>query len=149
MGAASDSVPFRRSWRQRSARVAQLEALLEDLPELVHVAAGGQRHVGQVDGDDALVEAAVVLGLARVIVLGLGDIVKAVARAVGRQEAAAAHAGVAVAVASRLALGELELAHLLLGDVVGHHALGRALGGKLGEVVVLLVLGSMLSSSST
>ena len=49
MGAASDSVPFRRLWRHISARVAQLQALVEDLPELVHVAAGGQRHVRQVD----------------------------------------------------------------------------------------------------
>ena len=116
--------------------VAQLQALVEDLPELVHVAVGGERHVDEVDGHDALVEAAVVLGLARLVVAGVGHVVKAVARAVRREEGAAAHAGVAVAVALGLALGELVLPHLLLGDVVRHHALGRALGGELGEVEV-------------
>jgi hypothetical protein len=116
--------------------VAELEALVEDLPELVHVAIGREGDVGQVDGHDALVEAAVVLGLAGLVVLGLGDVVIAVAGAVGREEGAAAHAGVHVAVTLGLALGELVLAHLLLGDVVGHHALGGALGCQLGEVEV-------------
>ena len=120
--------------------VAELEALVEDLPELVHVAIGGEGNVRQVDGHDALVEAAVVLGLARLVVLGLGHVVIAVARAVRREERAAAHAGVHVAVALGLALGELVLAHLLLGDVVGHHALGGALGSHLGEVEVRVAL---------
>jgi hypothetical protein len=112
--------------------VAQLEPLVEDLPELVEIAAGGQRHVHQVDRDDALVEAAVVLGLAVFV-------------HIRRQEAAAAHAGVAVAVAVFV---HLELEHLLLADVVGHHALGRALGGQLGQIVVGGA-SLMLSSSST
>ena len=120
--------------------VAQLEALVEDFPELVHVLMRAQRDIGQVDGHNALVKATVVLGLVRVIVQRVGDIVKAVARAVGCQEAAATHAGVAIAVAGGLALRQLELAHLLLGDVVGHHALGGALGSQLGQVEVRGIL---------
>ena len=49
------------------------------------------------------------------------------------QEAAAAHAGVAVALAVFV---HLELKHLLLGDVVGHHPLGSALGGQFGQVII-------------
>ena len=63
--------------------VAELEALVEDLPELVHVALGREGHVHEVDRHDALVEAAVVLRLARLVVAGVGHVVKAVARAVG------------------------------------------------------------------
>ena len=99
-----------------------------------------QRDIRQVDGHDALVKATIVLGLVRVVVQRVGNVVKAVARAVGRQEAAAAHAGIAVAVAGGLALRQLELAHLLLGDVVGNHALGGALGSQLGQVEVRGIL---------
>ena len=120
--------------------VAQLKALVEDLPELVHILVRAQRDIGQVDGHDALVKATIVLGLVRVIVQRVGHIVKSVTGAVGRQEAAATHAGVAIAVASGLALRQLELAHLLLGDVVGHHALGGALGSQLGQVEVRGIL---------
>jgi len=116
--------------------MAELEALVEDLPEPVHVTVRGEGHVGQVDGHDALVEATVVLRLVRLVVSGVGHVVIAIARAVGREEGTAAHAGVDVALALDLALGELVLPHLLLGDVVGHHALGGALGSHLGEVEV-------------
>ena len=124
----------------QQSTVAQLKALVEDLPELVHVLMRAQRDIGQVDGHNTLVKAAIVLRFGRVIVQRVGDIVKAVARAVGRQEAAATHAGVAIAVAGGLALRQLELAHLLLGDVVGHHALGGALGSQLGQVEVRGIL---------
>ena len=67
--------------------VAQIQTLVKDLPELFKVAAGAQGNVHQIDGDHALIEAAIVLGLA-----GLGV-------HIGSQEAAAAHAGVAVALA--------------------------------------------------
>ena len=83
--------------------VAQLQALVKDLPELVHVLMRRERHVGEIDGDNALVKAAVVLGLTRLPVAGIRHVVIAVARAIGSQEAAAAHAGVAVAVALGLA----------------------------------------------
>ena len=39
-----------------------------------------------------------------------------------------------------LALRKLQLTHLLLGDVVGHHALGRALCSHLGEIEVRRIL---------
>ena len=64
---------------------------------------------------------AIILGLA-----GLGV-------HIGGQEAAAAHAGVAVALAI---LVYLQLEHLLLGDIVGDHPLGGTLGSQLGQVVV-------------
>ena len=108
--------------------VAELKALFKDRPELFNVAAGGECHVGQVDRDDALIEAAVILVLAGNIVAGIRDVADArVGEAVRRQEAAAAHAGIHIA---------LELEHLLFADVVGHHAARRALGGKAREVVV-------------
>ena len=120
--------------------MAQLKALVEDLPELVHVLMRAQRDIGQVNGHNALVKTTIVLRLGRVVVQRVGNVVKAVARTVGRQEAATTHAGVAVAVAGGLALRQLELAHLLLGDVIGHHALGGALGGELGQVEVRGIL---------
>ena len=48
--------------------VAQLKALVEDLPELIHILMRAQRDIGQVDGHDALVKATIVLGLVRVVV---------------------------------------------------------------------------------
>ena len=120
--------------------VAQLKALIEDLPELIHILVRAQRDIGQVDGHDALVKATIVLGLVRVVVQRVGNVVKAVARAVGRQETAAAHAGIAIAVTRGLALRQLELAHLFLGDVIGHHTLGSALGSQLGQVEVRGIL---------
>ena len=101
--------------------MAQLQTLLKNLPELRHVSAGGQRHIHQVDGDDALIEAAVVLGL-------VGFRVN-----IGGQEGAAAHAGVAVALA---VLIHLQLQHLLLADVVRHHPLGGALSRQTGQVEI-------------
>ena len=101
--------------------MAQVETLIKDLPELVKVSAGGQGHVHQVDGDDALIEAAIVLGFSGLRVH------------IGGQKAAAAHAGVAVAFAVFV---HLQLQHLLLGDIVGHHPLGGALGGQLRQVVI-------------
>ena len=101
--------------------VAESQALVKDLPELLEVAAGGKGYIHQIDGDNTLVEAAVVFGLA-----GLGV-------HIGGQEAAAAHAGVAVALAVFV---HLQFQHLLFGDVVGHHAFGGALGGQLGQIII-------------
>ena len=116
--------------------VAQLQTVFKDLPEFGHIPAGGQRHVHQIDGDDALIEPAVILGLARLIVSGSGHIVPAIAGTVWGQEAAAAHAGVDVSVTRGLPLGELVLPHLLFADIVGNHPLGSTLGGKPGQVPV-------------
>ena len=84
--------------------VAKLHSLVENLPETGYVAVRGKRDVDEVDGDDALVEAPVILRLARLVVAGARDIVEAVAGAVGGEERTAAHARVRIAVAGRLAL---------------------------------------------
>ena len=136
--------PFQALMAAAEGAVAELAALVEEAPELLHVAVRGKRDVDEVDRDDALVEAAVVLRLAGLVVLGARDVAVAVARAVRREERAAAHARVRVAVPDCLALGELVLAHLLLADVVGHHALRRALRGELGQVPVGRVLADVL-----
>ncbi len=124
--------------------MAKLEAFVEDLPELIHVAVRGQSDVGQVDGYHALVEATVVLRLARLVVAGVGHVVIAVAGTVGGKERTATHAGVHIAVALGFALGQFVLAHLLLGDVVGNHALRGALRSHLGEIEVRRILGDVV-----
>ena len=48
--------------------VAESQALIKDLPELIHILMRAQRDIGQVDGHDALVKATIVLGLVRVVV---------------------------------------------------------------------------------
>ena len=112
--------------------VTQLEPVFKNIPEFFDVAAGGQRDIGQIDGHDALIEAAVILVLARLVVAGVGDVAHArVGEAVGREEAAAAHAGIHVA---------LELEHFLFADVIGHHTARRAFCGKLCEIIVGRIL---------
>ena len=108
--------------------VAELQTLIKDLPELLHVAAGGERHIRQVDRHHALVKAAVVLRLPLVI-------------HVRGEEGAAAHAGVAVAFAVLILL---QLQHDLFADVVRHHALRGALSGELREVPVGRILVNVL-----
>ena len=94
--------------------VANFQPTVELRPELVHVPADFQADLGQVDGDDTLVEAAFKLVVA-VLVLP------------GSQEAPAAHGGEHVAL--------VIFPHLLGGDVVRIHPLGGALGCQLGQVV--------------
>ena len=98
--------------------MAELEAVFQDLPEAVHVAAGGAGDVDEIDGDDALIEAAVVLVLA----------ILAKAFGIRCEEAAAAHAWVDIAI--------FHLSHDLGGNVVRHHALGGTFRSELCEVVV-------------
>ena len=67
--------------------VAELHALVENLPELRQArvlgrvraggAHGGERHVHEVDRHDALVEASVIAVLAGLVVLGLRDVADA------------------------------------------------------------------------
>ena len=100
--------------------VAELHTLVKDFPEPVHVAAGGKSDIHQVDGDNALVEAAVVFGLAVLV-------------QIGGQEASAAHAGVAVAFSVFV---HLILEHDFFGNVIGYHTLGSTLGSQLCQIVV-------------
>ncbi len=64
--------------------IAQIKTLVENFPEFLEIPAGGKCDVGQVDGHDTLVEAAVELVIAVFILPGT-------------QAAAAAHNGEAVA----------------------------------------------------
>ena len=74
--------------------------------------------------------------LAGLVILGVGNVADTrVGEAVRRQEGAAAHAGIDVA---------LQLPHLLLGDVVRHHAAGGAFGGQLCEIPVGGILGDVV-----
>ena len=98
--------------------VAKLEAVFQDLPEAVHVAAGGAGDVDEIDGDDTLIEAAVVLVL----------MILAKAFGIRGEEAAAAHARIDIAI--------FHLPHDLGGNIVRHHALGGTFRSELGEVVV-------------
>ena len=124
--------------------VAQLQPLFKDAPELVHVPSGGQGHVRQIDGDHTLIEPAIIFGLPRLIILGIGDIIPAISGPVRGQEGPAAHAGVHVAVTGGLALGELVLPHFLLADVVRHHPLGSALGRQPSQIPVGSPLGNIV-----
>ena len=81
MGAASLGGAHQALMAGLQCLVAESQALVKDLPELLEVAAGGKGYIHQIDGDNTLIEAAVVFGLA-----GLGV-------HIGSQEAAAAHAG--------------------------------------------------------
>ena len=98
---------------------AELEPLVEQLPELVLIPLGDDADLREVDGDDALVEAALELIVA-LFVLPRGE------------ERAAPHGAEDVAL--------VDLAHLFGGDVVGVQPLGGTLDGELGDVVVLAAL---------
>ena len=104
---------------QPQCPVTELQALLQKLPEAVHVALGGAGHIHQVDGHHALIEAAVVLVLS----------VLAHAHGILGQEGAAAHAGIHISA--------LVLPHDLCGNVIGHHTLRGALRCQLREAPVL------------
>ena len=64
--------------------MAELEPLVEDLPESLHVAAGAERDVWQAYGHYALVEAAVEFGLAFFVVQRVGDVAQLVAESIRR-----------------------------------------------------------------
>ena len=100
--------------------IAQVEPFVKDLPELVHVPTGGERHIHQINGDNALIEATVILRLTVFVHIGC-------------QEGAAAHTGIAVSLA---VLVHLQLEHFLLADIIGHHPLCGAAGSKLRQVPV-------------
>ena len=113
--------------------VAELQALIEDTPEGLHVAMCRAGDIHEVDRDDALVETAIILMLALREIAGIRLII-IVAEAlrlllvIRCQEGTTAHARVNIA---------LILPHLLRRDVVRHHALRGALRCQLRQVVVL------------
>ena len=98
--------------------VAEFEAVFQDFPEFIHIAARGACHIDEVDGDDALIEAAVVFMLS----------VFAKALGIRGEEGAAAHAWVNVAV--------LQVLHDLGGNIVRNHSLCCTFSSKSGQVIV-------------
>ena len=100
--------------------VAKLQALIEDAPECFFILVGRQRHINEVDSNNTLIEASVILRLA-IIVFGIGDIVPAIAGTVRSQEAAASHAGIHIAVSFCFAFGQFVLAHFLFTDIIRNH----------------------------
>ena len=67
--------------------VAQFQTVFKDGPEFVHIPAGTEGHVHQIDGNHALVEPAIVFMLARLIIPGVGHVANArVCKTVGGQE---------------------------------------------------------------
>ncbi len=99
--------------------IAQVQPLLQQLPELLLVAIGQNADLGQIEGDHPLVEPAL-------------EFVVAILVLPGGQEGPAAHGRKDVAL--------VVLPHLLGGNVVGVHPLGGALHCQLGEVVVFPAL---------
>ena len=95
---------------------AQIQAFIQERPELPLVTGGQQADLGQVDGDNPLIEPTFELVLA-ILVLP------------GSQVAPATHGGEHIAL--------VILLHLLGGDDVRIHPLGDALGRQVGQVVVL------------
>ena len=86
--------------------MAKLQSLVKDLPEFIHILAGGACHIHQIQGHNTLVETSVILRLLRIIIERIGHIFRGTIRC---QEAPAAHAYVHIA----LPLGiNLELAQI-------------------------------------
>ena len=53
--------------------MAQLKALVKQFPELIKIAAAGQCHIHQIDRYNALIEAAVIFGLAVLVQMGVRE----------------------------------------------------------------------------
>ena len=113
---------------QAQRSVAQFQRFIELLPELIHIPVGGHSDERQIDGNDALIEAAVILVLSGDVVLRVGDIAKLITEPVRGQERAAAHARINIALIAE---------HDFLADVVRNHALHRALGRYLRQPPIL------------
>ena len=100
--------------------MAQFQTFFKDFPEFVDIAARRECHIHQIDGDNTLIEPSVVFWFSVFI-----DI--------RSQEAAATHAGVAIAVAVFV---DFEFQHLLFGDIVRNHPFGGAFCRQFGQVVI-------------
>ena len=112
--------------------MTQLQPLIKQLPEPVKVSAGGKGRIHQVDGDNALIEPAIIPVLAGLIALGVGDIANtSVCEPVRSQSRPAAHHRIDI---------PFELHHDFLADIIGNHPLGGTLGSQFGEIPVGVAL---------
>ena len=108
--------------------MTKLQPLVENIPELVLIAPRGQRHIRQVQSDHTLIEPPVIFVLAGDVVFRIGDIPNSgIGESVRRQEGAAAHAGVDIA---------LQLQHLLLRNIIRHQSPGSTLCRQLSQIPV-------------
>ena len=103
--------------------VAKVQPFVENLPEFLLVLAGRKRHVHQIDGNDALIESAVILRFSVLV-------------HIRRQKAAAAHTGIAMPFA---VLVHLVFQHLLFGNIIGHHSLRRTFRRQLGQIPIFRI----------
>ena len=103
--------------------MTQLQPLIENIPELVLIAARRQRDIGKVQSYDTLVKPSVVFVLARDIVFRIGDVADTcIGESVRCQEGTATHTGVDI---------PLQLQHLLLRNIIRHQSSGSTLCRKL------------------
>ncbi len=108
--------------------VAQIQTLIKNLPECVHILAGRAGYINQIDGHNTLIETAIILMLGRMIIAGICDIANTcICKAVRCQEGTASHARVNIA---------LELSHDLGGNIIRDHSLGSAFRSQLGQIVI-------------
>ena len=106
--------------------VAQLQSLIQDLPEALHVSFRGARHIHQIDGNYALVKSSIELVASVSISL----------RIFYRQEGTASH--------TRIYLSLLQLFHDLCGNIIRNHPLSGTFCRQLRQMPVRSILGNII-----
>ena len=99
--------------------ITQFQTLVQQFPEFLFISFCQNTDLRKIDADNALIEASFPFVLSVFILPG-------------RQKRTTAHAGKYISL--------VILAHLLRGDIVGIHSLGRALCGQFGHIVIFSAL---------
>ena len=108
--------------------VAKLHTLVKYLPEFFHILVGRQTYINKVYCHNALIETSVILRFAVFV-------------HIRRQEAAAAHAGIAMTLA---VLVDLVFEHNFFRNIIGNHTLSGAFCRQLREIPILTVLSDII-----
>ena len=112
--------------------IAKIKSLVKNLPELCHIAAACASDINKVNGNNALIESAVILFLALNIILCSCDIADSrLGKSVGSKERTATHRSINIA---------FKVEHNLFADIIGHHSLCGALSGKFGKIEIFRIL---------
>ena len=98
--------------------VAQFQAIVQDLPEPVHISFGRACHIHQIDGHHSLIESAVEFVAAVLVSL----------RILHRQERPTSHTGIYLSL--------LQFFHDLSGNIIRNHPLGRTLGSQFCQIPI-------------